>query len=327
METIITTKESELIEKLKFTYLDFEIEEILILINEINNLKKVKNAILLGHNYMTPDIFYGVSDLVGDSLYLSKKAAETNADIILFNGVHFMAETAAILNPNRKVLIADLKAGCSLAESITAKDVIDLKTKYPNTPVVTYINCSAEVKAHTDICCTSANALKVVESINSDTVIFLPDVYLAANIQRETKKKIISWEKGKCMVHEQYTVSDLNSARKQYEDLLIISHPECSSEVVENSDFSGSTTQMSKFISKNTPKNILLLTECSMADNLRSEFKEKNFISTCHTCPHMKKITLKGIRDALLFERYEVKVSEEIRIPAKKAIERMFEVI
>ncbi len=320
-------KQTALIEILRKTYLEHEIEEALSIISEINELKTEKNAILLGHNYMTPDIFHGVSDIVGDSLYLAKMASETKADIIVFNGVHFMAETAAILNPQRKVLISDMGAGCSLAESITAQDVRDLKLRFPGVPVVTYVNCSAAVKAETDVCCTSANALKVVESMDSDTVIFLPDEFLAQNVQKETKKKIISWEKGKCMVHEQYTQEDIVASRHQFKDLLVIAHPECPVEVTENSDFSGSTSQMSAFIRKNKQKNILLLTECSMADNLRSDFPERNFISTCHTCPHMKKITLKGIRDSLLYERYEVKVDETIRIPAKRAVERMLEIV
>ncbi|MFN3605470.1 MAG: quinolinate synthase NadA [Leptonema sp. (in: bacteria)] len=316
---------NEVKDKISPLFLPYEVEEAIQLIEEIRDLKKKKNADILGHNYMTPDVFYGVSDYVGDSLGLSKKAAEVQADIILFNGVHFMAETASILNPDKKVLIADLNAGCSLAESITAEDVKRLKEKYKGVPVVTYINCSAEVKAETDVCCTSANALKIVEKIPTDTVIFLPDLYLANNIQQKTSKKIIPWEKGKCMVHEQYTAEDIQYFRKQFPDLLVIAHPECNTEVTKASDFSGSTSQMSDFIKSSTKKNILLVTECSMADNLRSEFPDRHFIGTCHTCPHMKKITLKKIRDALLYEQYEVKVPEEIANKARKAILRMFE--
>lgn len=302
-----------------------ELEEALELIKEIRELKKKKNVVVLGHNYMTPDVYYGVSDFIGDSLGLSKKAAEIQADIILFNGVHFMAETASILNPDKKVLIADLSAGCSLAESITADDVREIKKTYPGVPVVTYINCTAEVKAETDVCCTSANALNIIEKIPSDTIIFLPDVYLAKNIQKQTKKKIIPWDKGKCVVHEQYTAEDILYYRKQFADLLVIAHPECNTDVTEVSDFTGSTSQMADFIKKSSKKNILLVTECSMADNLRSEFPDRNFIGTCHTCPHMKKITLRKIRDALLYEQYEVKVPEEIAERARKAILRMFE--
>ena len=313
----------KLSQKLESTLLPHEIEKTLRLSEEIHELKKKKNAIILGHNYMTPDVFYGVSDFVGDSLFLARQAAQTQADIILFNGVHFMAETASILNPDTMVLIADLKAGCSLAESITGADVRSLKGKYPKTPVVSYINCSAEVKAETDICCTSANALDVIESLEEERVIFLPDEYLAQNIRKETKKEIISWNQGKCMVHEQYKAEDIQEHRSQFSDLVVIAHPECSSEVTEESDFSGSTSQMSQFIKKSRRKNVLLLTECSMADNLRSEFPEHNFISSCHTCPHMKRITLEGVQKALLHERYEVKVAEALRIPAKRAIEAM----
>ena len=197
----INMKIDRLTEILSSTYLPVEIEERIPLIEEINKLKKEKNAVILGHNYMTPDVFHGVSDIMGDSLYLSKMAAETTSDIILFNGVHFMAETAKILSPEKKVLIADLKAGCSLAESITAKDVIDLKNKYPGAPVITYVNCSAEVKAETDICCTSANAVQIVNSVDSEIVIFLPDEYLASNVQKHTSKKLIT-HPGRCMVHE-----------------------------------------------------------------------------------------------------------------------------
>lgn len=318
-------KLDELIKRLEKTYFPSEIEERLPLIEEINKLKKEKNAVLLGHNYMTPDVFHGVSDILGDSLYLSKMAGETNADIILFNGVHFMAETAKILSPNKKVLIADLKAGCSLAESITRQDVIDLKKKYPGVPVVTYVNCSAEVKAETDVCCTSANAVKIVESIDSDTVIFLPDEYLASNVQKHTKKKLIT-HPGRCMVHELYTKNDIEMTRRQFDDLVVISHPECNSDVVDASDFSGSTSEMSEFIKKSPAKNIMLITECSMGDNLRSTFPEKDFVSTCQTCPHMKKITLQKIRDALLYEQYEIILPEEIIQKGKNAVQRMLDI-
>ncbi len=313
-----------LIEKLKATYFPEEIEIKLPLIEEINRLKKEKNAVLLGHNYMTPDVFFGVSDIVGDSLYLSKKAAETTADIILFNGVHFMAETAKILSPTKKVLIADLKAGCSLAESITRQDVINLKKIYPGVPVITYVNCSAEVKAETDICCTSANAVQIVNSVDSDTVIFLPDEYLASNVAKHTNKKLIT-HPGRCMVHEMYTKQDIEAIRRQFEEVVVISHPECNREVVNASDFSGSTSQMEEFIRRSSAKNIMLITECSMGDNLRSTFPERHFVSTCQTCPHMKKITLEKVRDALLYEQYEIFLDTEIIEKAQKSVYKMLE--
>ena len=303
-----------------------EIDMTMELIEKIQHLKKEMNVVVLGHNYMTPDVFYGVSDFIGDSLGLARKAAETDADIILFNGVHFMAETAKVLNPTKKVLIADPDAGCSLAESITAEDVRNLKAQYPGVPVVTYVNCSAAVKAETDICCTSANALKVVESVDNDSVIFLPDAYLAKNIAQKTSKNIISWEKGKCMVHEQFTPRDIQAARRQFKDLLVVSHPECDTPVTAESDFAGSTSQMEDVIRQSPRKNIMLITECSMADNLRAVFPEKNFVSTCQTCPHMKKITLPKVYEALLHLQFEVEVPEDIIVRARKSVERMIEI-
>jgi quinolinate synthase len=310
---------------LSATYLPDEIKIKLPIIEEINKLKKEKNAVILGHNYMTPDVFHGVSDIMGDSLYLSKMAAETDADLILFNGVHFMAETAKILSPTKKVLIADLKAGCSLAESITAEDVRQLRKLHPGAPVITYVNCSAEVKAETDICCTSANAVKIVNSVDSDTVIFLPDEYLASNVQKHTQKKLIT-HPGRCMVHELYKKSDIEQTRKQFDDLVVISHPECSSDVVDASDFSGSTSEMSGYIEKSKATNIMLITECSMGDNLRSQFPTKHFVSTCQTCPHMKKITLEKVRDALLYEQYEILLPLDIIERGQKAVNRMLEI-
>ncbi len=315
----------ELVQKLSHTYFPEEIEQKLPIIDEINRLKKEKNAILLGHNYMTPDVFFGVSDIVGDSLYLSKVAAQTTAELILFNGVHFMAETAKILSPQKKVLIADLKAGCSLAESITRKDVIRLKEMYPNVPVITYVNCSAEVKAETDICCTSANAVQIVNSVDSDTVIFLPDEYLASNVAKHTNKKLIT-HPGRCMVHEMYTKADIDMIRKQFQDVVVISHPECHKDVVDASDFSGSTSQMESFIRNSKAENIMLITECSMGDNLRSTFPDRHFVSTCQTCPHMKKITLEKIRDALLYEQYEIFLDEEIIQKAQVSVNKMLEI-
>ncbi len=318
--------ESEVLEKLRKVYIPSELDEVLPLIREINRLKQEKNAIILGHNYMTPDVFYGVSDIVGDSLYLSKAASKVEAEIILFNGVHFMAETAKILNPQKKVLIADLKAGCSLAESITREDVKRFKLEYPGVPVVTYVNCSAEVKAESDVCCTSANAELIVNSMEGDTVIFLPDEYLADNVRRSTKKRIIS-HPGRCIVHEMYTPLDIEITRQRLGgDVTVIAHPECSPEVVARSDFSGSTSQMADFIRKSSSHNILLITECSMGDNLRAEFPDKHFVSTCQTCPHMKKITLEKVRDSLLEEKYEIQLEEEVILNAQKAVQRMLEI-
>lgn len=315
----------EIRRSLESTYMSHEIDEKLPLIEEINRLKKEKNAVLLGHNYMTPDIFHGVSDIVGDSLYLSKVAADTNAEIILFNGVHFMAETAKLMSPEKKVLIADLKAGCSLAESITRKDVQDLKAKYPGIPVVTYVNCTADVKAETDVCCTSANAAQIVNSLDSDEVIFLPDEYLAGNVRNQTKKKIISFP-GRCMVHEMYSPEDILSVRRQWPGVTVISHPECKEDVVAVSDFSGSTSQMAKFIKDSGAKDVFLVTECSMGDNLRAEFPERSFVSSCRTCPHMKKITLEKIRDALLYERYEIELDPEVIEKGRMAVQRMLDI-
>jgi quinolinate synthase len=313
-------------QRLKRSMLPDEVETSMELIKRIRRLKEDMNVVILGHNYMTPDVFYGVSDIVGDSLGLARKAAETEADIILFNGVHFMAETAKIMSPEKTVLIADPEAGCSLAESITAADVRALKEQYPGAPVVTYVNCSAAVKAETDICCTSANASKVVNSLDADTVIFLPDAYLAKNVALETNKKLVSWEKGKCMVHEQFTPRDIQAAKRQFDNLLVISHPECDTDVTSISDFSGSTSQMEQVIADSPNKNIMLITECSMSDNLRAVFPKRNFISTCQTCPHMKKITLPKILYSLENLEVKVEVPEDIIARAQKSVERMLEI-
>ena len=326
MSRLPVPTDDELRQTLSATMMPHDVDTALPLIHEINELKKQKNAVILGHNYMTPDVYHGVSDYVGDSLGLARQAASAEADIILFNGVHFMAETAKVLNPTRKVLIADLEAGCSLAESITGADVRALKEKFPGVPVVTYVNCSAEVKAETDICCTSANALKVIESLPDDTILFLPDAYLAKNMQQQTKKRLIAWDKGKCMVHELYTGDDVRDMRRQFPELVVISHPECDTDVTEASDFAGSTSQMEDFIRNSPKQNIMLLTECSMGDNLRHKFPDRHFISTCHTCPHMKKITLQKVRDALLKEQFEVTLSKDINDRARKSVERMIEI-
>lgn len=309
--------------QLERSMMPHEIDITMELIEKVRKLKEEMNVVVLGHNYMTPDVFYGVSDFVGDSLGLARKAAEVEADIILFNGVHFMAETAKVLNPGKMVLIADLDAGCSLAESITAEDVRNLKAQYPGVPVVTYVNCSAAVKAETDICCTSSNALKVIESLDSDTVIFLPDAYLAKNMAQKTRKKLIYWERGKCMVHEQFTPRDIQAARRQFKDLYVIAHPECDTPVTAESDFTGSTSQMEDAIRKSPNKNIMMITECSMGDNLRASFPDRNFVSTCQTCPHMKKITLPKVYEALLNLQFQVEVPEDIIEKARLSVERM----
>lgn len=302
-----------------------EIEEAEELLKEILSLKKEKKAVALGHNYMTPDVFFGVSDFIGDSLELSRLAAETDAETILFNGVHFMAETAKILSPNKTVLIADPQAGCSLAESLKGEDVIKLRQQYPGVPVVSYINCGADVKAEVDVICTSANAVKVVNSLDSDTVILVPDGYLAGNVQKQTNKKIIAWQ-GKCMVHELYSVVDVQLTRRYYPEAKIIAHPECKDEVTALADYTGSTSQMGKYLQEHKPKQALLLTECAMTDNLKQQFPEIEFISMCQSCPHMKKITLRKIRDTLRDGKNAVEVPEPIRSRARRSLERMLEI-
>ncbi|PKO02014.1 MAG: quinolinate synthase NadA [Chloroflexi bacterium HGW-Chloroflexi-5] len=312
---------------------------------QINALKEQKDAVILGHNYMDPVLFHSVTDIKGDSLELSRKAAETDKSIILFCGVKFMAETAKILNPTKTVLIPSL-AGCSLAASITADDVIALKKRYPGVPVVTYINTYADVKAETDICCTSGNAVAVVESLHSDTVIFLPDEYLASNVARETGKHIIfpslnavqpaneslldvqmiGW-RGRCEVHEKYTVEDIANVREQHPDVLIMAHPECSPEVVAASDFSGSTSAMIKYIRQTNAPKYLLLTECSMGDNVAAENPDKNMLRMCSVrCPHMNQITMENTLESLQLNRYIIEVPEEIRVRAYQAVERMLHI-
>jgi quinolinate synthase len=312
---------------------------------EINQLKKDRNAVILGHNYMEPALFYSIPDYVGDSLELSRVAARTTADIIVFCGVQFMAETAKILNPTKTVLIPSLKAGCSLAASITAEEVRQLKARYPGVPVVTYVNTYADVKAESDICCTSGNAAAVIESLNAETVIFLPDEYLARNVAKESGKHIIfpskrpappdettldyqliGWH-GRCEVHEQFTVQDIQTVRAQFPDVMILSHPECSPEVVEASDFSGSTTAMIRYVEQTHAPRYLLLTECSMGDNILAAHPEKEMLRLCMVrCPHMNQISLEMTRQALQKTQYVVDVPEEIRVRAYRAVERMIQI-
>jgi len=322
---------------------------------EINELKKQKNAVILGHNYMEPALFYSVPDFTGDSLDLSRKAAQTDKDIIVFCGVRFMAETAKILNPSKTVLLPAEKAGCSLAESITAEDVRALKAKFPGVPVVTYVNTYADVKAESDICCTSSNAAAVVESLHSDTVIFLPDEYLAKNVANETGKHIIfptlapqpplplagegvkggegqldyqliGWH-GRCEVHEKFTVKDIEAVRAQFPDVVVLSHPECSPEVVAASNFSGSTNAMIRYVQQTKAPRYLVLTECAMGDNIAAANPEKDMLRLCMVrCPHMNTITMEETRDALKFNRYVIDVPEEIRVRAYRAVQRMLEI-
>ena len=292
------------------------------IINKINNLKKEKNDVILAHNYQTPEIFHGIADIAADSLALAVEAEKTNADIIVLCGVHFMAETAKLMNLNKKVLIPDLGAGCSLASSITGKDVKMLKEKYPGVPVVSYVNTSAEVKAESDVCCTSANAVKVVESLGTSKVIFLPDQYMAKYVQTKTKVQIISWV-GTCIVHERFSAQEVEDIKKQNPEIKVLSHPECPPEVIAASDFTGSTTGMSDYVRKNQPKKVMLVTECSMSDNVQVDNPNVKFIRPCNLCPHMKTITLPKVLDCLEKETNEILIPEIIARKARKSVERM----
>ena len=295
------------------------------LIQKINKLKKDKNAVILAHNYQTPEIYHGVADISADSLALAEEAAKTKADIIVLCGVHFMAETAKLMNPEKKVLLPDMSAGCSLASSITGEDVRMLKEKYPGVPVVSYVNTSADVKAETDVCCTSANAVKVVESLGVDKVIFLPDHYLANYVQKNTKVKIISWQ-GTCIVHEKFTAKEVEDIKKENPEITVIAHPECPPDVISASDFAGSTSGMSKYVKENQPKKVLLVTECTMSDNVQIENPKVQFIKPCNLCPYMKKITLKKIFECLKNESNEIKISHNIATMARKSVLRMTEI-
>jgi quinolinate synthase len=289
---------------------------------EINRLKKEKNAVILAHNYQTADIIFGVADFVGDSLYLSRMARESNAEIIVFCGVRFMAETAKMLSPQKKVLLPDLDAGCSLAEGITAKDVLKLRKENPGAPVVCYINSYAETKAESDAVCTSSNALKIVESFLQKKIIFVPDKYMAQNLQLQTEKKII-YSNAACMVHESFTAKQVLDYKKLFPDAKIIAHLECTPEVAGLADFVGSTSGMAPFIKKSTAKKFVVITECGMSDVLRVQFPDKEFITPCSACPYMKKITLEGVYKSLLKKEFKVTVNEKTRKNAMKALEQM----
>ena len=291
-------------------------------IEEINRLKQKMNAVILGHNYMTPEIYLCVSDIVGDSLALAKHAADTEADIIIMAGVHFMAETAKLINPDKTVLIPDLKSGCSLAESISGADVRLIKEKYPNTPVVTYVNTSAEVKAESDICCTSGNAKEIIESLGVKKVIMLPDEYLAQNIAKETNVEIITWG-GKCEVHEKFTPEDIRNFRKSYPGVVVLAHPECSPAVVNEADFSGSTAGMSNYVGEKLPEKVVLVTECSMSDNISAQYPALEFVKPCNLCPHMKRITLDNILISLQTLNHEIHIDPSIADKARLSVERM----
>ena len=295
------------------------------LVEQINKLKKEKNAVILAHSYMTPEIYHCVADIVGDSLKLAKESQKAKADIIIMCGVHFMAETAKILNPNKKVLIPDMSAGCSLAESITGEDVRLLKQKYPGVPVVSYVNTSADVKAETDICCTSSNAVEIVESLGVDKVIFLPDEYLGKNVAAQTKVQIITFH-GTCIVHERFTPEEIREYRKNYPGIVVLAHPECPPEVVAEADYTGSTSKMSNYVRDNKPKKVLMVTECSMSDNVAIENPEVEMIKPCNLCPYMKKITLQGIYNSLTKGTEEVKLTEAVMNKARLSIKRMIEV-
>lgn len=288
----------------------------------INRLKKERGAVILAHNYQTPDIFHCVADIVGDSLQLARDATKVDAEIIIQCGVHFMAETSKLLNPEKTVLIPDARAGCSLSESITGADVRLLKERYPGVPVVTYVNTSADVKAETDICCTSSNVLAVVESLESDTVLCIPDEYLAMNVAKQTKKKILTW-KGHCEVHERFTAAELLAYKEADPSIEIIGHPECHPDVIAVCDFAGSTSGMINYVKDKRPARVLLVTECSMASNIQAEVKGVDFIKPCNLCPHMKRITLPKILDSLLFMTEEVLVDPAIADRARLAVERM----
>ncbi len=293
-------------------------------VKAINDLKRARGAVILAHNYQTPEIYNCVADFVGDSLQLAIEATKTKAPIIVQAGVHFMAETSKILNPDKTVLIPDVRAGCSLASSITGEDVRLLRDRFPGVPIVAYVNTSADVKAEVDICCTSANAVQVVESLNSDTVIFLPDQYLANYVASQTKVKIIAW-KGACEVHERFTADELEKYRADDPSVQIIAHPECPPDVLQAADYTGSTKGMIDWVRKNKPKRVVMVTECSMADNVKAELPDVEFVKPCNLCPHMKRITLPKILDSLVYLKEEVVIDPMIAAKARRSVERMIQ--
>lgn len=291
-------------------------------IEAILALKRERNAVILAHNYQTPEIFHCVADIVGDSLALARKAVAVDADVIVLAGVHFMAETAKLLNPDKTVLIPDLGAGCSLADSITAEDVRLMRNRYPGLPVITYVNTSAAVKAESDICCTSGNALAVVESLGVPRVIMIPDEFLARNIAAQTAVELVAW-KGHCEVHERFTPADIRELREAHPGVVVLAHPECPPEVVAEADFAGSTAAMSDYVGRHRPGRVVLMTECSMSDNVAVAHPEVDFVRPCNLCPHMKRITLSNIRSALEHERHVVTIDPDVAAGARLAVERM----
>lgn len=323
--TVQTTVHDEVLERLRRVIPGPELELHLPVIEEIQRLKRERNAVILAHNYQTPEIFHGVGDIRGDSLALAERAADGEASVIVMAGVHFMAETAKILNPRRTVLIPSLEAGCSLAESITADDVRELRREHPGVPVVTYVNTSAEVKAESDMCCTSANAVEVVESLGARRVLVIPDRYLARWVAANTEVEVLSWT-GSCVVHEQFTAADVAAYREQFPGVAVLAHPECSLDVLEAADVVGSTSAMIRHVKRERPQRVALITECSMADNIAAEVPEVEMVRPCTVCPYMKKITLEGIRDALRLGRYEVTVDPGVADRARRAVERMLAV-
>ena len=312
-------------ERLRGIVPDVEIAALGPVMEEIEEWKQRRNAVVLAHNYMTPDIFHGVADLKGDSLALARMASDTDASIIVMAGVHFMAETAKIVNPQKTILIPDTAAGCSLADSITGADVRLLRERYPGVPVVTYVNTSADVKAESDICCTSGNAVQVVESLGVDRVIFLPDKYLGQWVASNTDVDMILWE-GSCMVHEQFTAEELRGYRELHPGIQIIAHPECPPDVLDEADFVGSTAGMIGWLESHQPRQVVMVTECSMSDNVAADSPNTEFIRPCNLCPHMKRITMEGIRDSLRDMKHEVVIEPKIADRARIAVERMLEV-
>lgn len=321
----VATQTQALHERLKPIVPEIEWELFAPYIAAINRLKRERNAIILAHNYQTPEIFHGVADIVGDSLALAREAATAEADIIVVCGVHFMAETAKMLNPGRTVLIPDLEAGCSLASSITADDVRLIKQKYPGVPVVTYVNTSAAVKAESDICCTSGNVVKLVKALGVPKIICLPDRYLASYVANQTGLEVVSWQ-GACEVHELFTAADIAAFRKGNPGVVVLAHPECPEEVVAAADFTGSTARMIDFVDERRPQRVVLITECSMSDNVAVNFPDIDFVRPCNLCPHMKRITLPKILDALEHRRFEITIDPAVSERARRAVERMLEI-